>query len=62
MRGNPVQSTNSFTSFINVINLIATHPGKWEMPGNFVLHVPGLEMSLKIKKICDLPWKSLLKA
>ena len=47
------------------IHRVATHPGKREIPGNFVLHVPGREMSLKIKKmvkIWDLPWKSLLKA
>jgi hypothetical protein len=43
---------------------VPTHPGKWEIPGNFVLHVPSREMSLrmiKIVKIWDLPWKSLLK-
>ena len=44
---------------------VPTHPGKREMPWNFVIHVTGWEMSLKIKKmvkIRDLPWKSLLKA
>jgi hypothetical protein len=52
-------------SFIYNIYRVPTHPGKWEIPGNFVLHVPGWEMSLKIKKkikMWDLPWKSLLKA
>jgi len=44
---------------------VPTHPGKREIPWNFVIHVPCREMSLKIKKIVkirDLPWKSLLKA
>jgi hypothetical protein len=48
----------------SVIYRVPTHPGKREIPGNFVLHVIGREMSLKIKKmvkIRDLPWKSLIK-
>ena len=47
------------------IGRVPTHPGKREIPGNIVLHVPGRKMSLKIKKmvkIRDLPWKFLLKA
>ena len=34
---------------------VPTPPGKWEIPGNIVLHVPGREMSLKIKKNCQNP-------
>ena len=52
-------------SFIYNIYRVPTHPGKRKIPWNFVLHVPGREMSLKIKKMIkmwDLPWKSLLKA
>ena len=50
---------------LSYIFRVPTHPGKREIPWNIVMHVPGREMSLKIKKIVkirDLPWKSLLKA
>ena len=37
-------------SSIHLLYMVPTHPGKWEIPWNFAIHVPSREMSLKIKK------------
>jgi len=34
-----------------VLLRVPTHPGKWEKPGNFILHAPSQEMPLEIMKM-----------